>query len=89
MPTKKPQHPLRASELDRFERNLANWLKLDPAEAMYHRFQGILESQIVTLQICGVITSQGAVKLHTCMGNALREKNAADDDQKTEGLKLV
>ncbi|MDF9778948.1 hypothetical protein [Pseudomonas baetica] len=89
MPTKKPPHPLRASELDRFERNLANWSKLDPAEAMYHRFQGILESQIVTLQICGVITNQGAVKLHARMGDAMREKNSSDDGQKTERLKLV
>lgn len=89
MPTKEPQHPLRASELNRFERNLAQWLKLDPAEAAYHRFQGILESQIVTLQICGVITSQGAVKLHTRMDEAMRDKNAADDVQKAEELKLV
>jgi hypothetical protein len=83
MRTKKPEHPLKVSELERFERNLANWLKLDPIEAMYHRFQGILESQIVTLQICGVITSQGAVKLHTRMGNAVREKNAAVADSPT------
>jgi hypothetical protein len=82
MSTKAHQHPLRASELDRFERNLAQWLKLDPAEAAYHRLQGSLESQIVTLQICGVITSQGAVKLHTRMGEAMREKNAAVDVQK-------
>lgn len=60
MSTKVLQHPLRASELGRFERNLAQWLKQDPAEAAYHRLQGILESQIVTLKICGVITSQGA-----------------------------
>lgn len=76
MRANKPEHPLKVSELERFERNLANWLKLDPAEAMYHRFQGILEGQIATLQICGVITSHGAVKLHTRMGNALRDKNA-------------
>jgi hypothetical protein len=37
MSTKALQHPLRASELDR----LAQWLKLAPAEAEYHRFQGI------------------------------------------------
>jgi hypothetical protein len=89
MATKKPPHPLRASEVERFERNLANWLKLDPSDAMFHRFQGILESQIVTLQVCGVITSQGAVKLHVRMGEARREKDAVDAGQKTEGLKLV
>jgi hypothetical protein len=43
----------------------------------------------VTLQICGVITSQSAVKLHTRMDEAMRDKNAADDSQKTEKLKLV
>lgn len=42
MAAKKPPHPLRASEIERFERNLANWLKLDAADAIYHRFQGIL-----------------------------------------------
>lgn len=73
---------LKASELTRFERNLANFLKLDPAEAMYHRFQGILESQIVTLQCCGVITSQGAVKLHTRMGDTIRARDADHDVQK-------
>lgn len=77
MARKKPDHPLKASELERFERNLANWLKLDAADATYHRFQGILEGQIVTLHICGVITSQGAVKLHTRMGDALQKKNGA------------
>lgn len=89
MSTKAHQHPLRASELDRFERNLAQWLKLDPADAAYHRLQGSLESQIVTLQICGVITSQGAVTLHTRMGEAIRNKSPADEAQKTEKLKLV
>ncbi|VXC43367.1 hypothetical protein [Pseudomonas sp. 9Ag] len=89
MATKKPAHPLRASEVERFEQNLANWLKLAPSDAMYHRFQGILESQIVTLQICGVITSQGAVKLHVRMGEARREKDTEEAAQKTEGLKLV
>jgi hypothetical protein len=29
MASKKPPHPLRASEMERFERNLANWLTLD------------------------------------------------------------
>lgn len=76
MPPKKPLHPMRASEIERFEGNLANWLKLDPAEAMYHHFQGILEGQIATLKTCGVITSQGAIKLHTRMAEALREKKA-------------
>lgn len=78
MSSKESLHPLMASELGRFERNLAQWLKLSPAEAAYHRFQGILESQIVTLQICGVITSQWAVKLHTRMAEEMREKNATD-----------
>ncbi len=89
MPPKNPPHPMRASEVERFERILANWLKLDPAEAMYHRFQGILESQIGTLQICGVITSHGAVKLHTRMAEAMREKEATDAGQQVAGLKLV
>lgn len=89
MASKKPPHPLRAIELERFERNLANWLKLDPDHAVYHRFQGMLESQIVTLQICGVITSQGATKLHVRMGEARREMNASDAERKNEGLKLV
>jgi hypothetical protein len=75
--------------LDRFERNLEQWLKLDPAEAAYHRLQGSLESQIVTLQICGVITSQGAMTLHTCMGEAMRDKEATGDAQTNEKLKLV
>lgn len=56
---------------------------------MYHRFQGILESQIVTLQICGVITSQGAVKLNMRMGEARREKDALDSGNSTEGLDLL
>ncbi|WP_113725288.1 hypothetical protein [Aeromonas caviae] len=89
MSTKAHQHPLRASELDRFERNLAQWLKLDPTEAAYHRLQGSLESQIVTLQICGVITSLGAVTLHTRMCEAMRDKSAADDAQTAEKFKLT
>ena len=89
MPPKKPPHPLRASELERFERNIANWLKLDPAEAMYHRFQGMLESQIVTLQICGVITQQGAVKLLTRMGEAGRDKAAEKPSSNGATLRLV
>lgn len=89
MAAKKPPHSLRTSEIERFERNLANWLKVGPDEAMYHRFQGMLESQIVTLQICGVITSQGAVKLHIRMGDARRKKDTADANQDAEGLKLV
>lgn len=55
---------LKDSELARFKRNLENFAKADPDDAVYHRFQGILESQVVTLQCCGVITRQGAVKLH-------------------------
>lgn len=86
MPTKAHQHPMRASELDRFERNLEQLLKMDPKEAAYHRLQGGLESQIVTLQICGVITSQGAVTLHTRMSEAMRDKNAFDDAQQLKSL---
>lgn len=41
---------------------------------MYHRFRGILESQIVTLQICGVITRQGAIKLHERVAEVIRAK---------------
>ncbi|MGU5672988.1 hypothetical protein ACV1CZ_20090 [Aeromonas caviae] len=89
MPTKKPQHPMMASELDRFERNLTQWMKQDPKDAAYHRFEGILESQIVTLKICGVITSQRALKLLVRMGEAMREKNASDEAQRNEKLKLV
>ena len=89
MAAKKPPHPLRASEIERFERNLANWLKLDAADAMYHRFQGIPESQITTLQICGVITRQGAVNLLIRMGEARREKDAAADVDTPGGLRLV
>jgi len=48
---------LKDSELARFARNLENFAKLHPEEQLYHRFQGILEGQIVTLQACGVITS--------------------------------
>ena len=81
MASKKPPHPLRASEIERFERNLANWLQLDPEQAIYHRFQGMLESQSVTLQICGVITSQGATKRHVRMGEARREMNDPDAQQ--------
>ncbi len=72
MAKQKAEHPLKASEIERFERNLANWVKLNPDEAMYHRFQGILESQIVTLQMCGVVTSNGAVKLHQRMSDAAK-----------------
>jgi hypothetical protein len=78
MAAKKPPHPLQASEIERFERNLANWLKLDPADAMYHRFQGMLESQIATLQICEVITRHGAVKLLMRMGEARLEMDEAN-----------
>lgn len=34
MESNKPSHSLRASETERFERNVANWLKLEPKEAM-------------------------------------------------------
>lgn len=78
MAAKKPPHPLRASEIERFERGLANWLKLNPAEAMYHRFQGILEGQIATLQTLGVITRQGAIKLHVRMCEARRKIDAME-----------
>lgn len=81
MASKKPQHPLRASEIERFERNLENWLKTHPNEAAYHQFHGILTSQIVTLQICGVITSQGAVKLHMRMSEARRERDSAENSE--------
>lgn len=67
---------LKDSELARFARNLENFAKLHPEEQLYHRFQGILEGQIVTLQACGVITSQGAVKLHKQVGEVIREKRA-------------
>jgi hypothetical protein len=89
MATKKPPHPLQASEIQRFERNLANWLKLDSSDAMYHRFQGMLESQIATLQICQVITRHGAVKLLMRMGEARLEKEAANAADKGAGLRLV
>jgi hypothetical protein len=56
---------------------------------MYHRFQGMLESQIVTLQICRVITSQGATKLHVRMSEARGEMNAAHAGRQSESLKLV
>ncbi|MBL4609326.1 MAG: hypothetical protein JKY58_01505 [Pseudomonas sp.] len=65
---------LKVSELARFARNLENFSKTSSEQAMYHRFHGILESQIVTLQCCGVITSQGAVKLHEQMVEVIRAK---------------
>lgn len=74
---RKPPHPLQASELERFERNLVNWLKTDPSDAMYHRFQGILESQISTLQICGVISSRSATKLLARMTESMRKSDHA------------
>lgn len=76
---------LKASELARFERNLENFVKLDPAEAMYHRFQGIVESQIVTLQLCGVITRQGAMKLHARVAEAIQAKKDSQDHLDSEG----
>ena len=65
-----------ANELARFARNLENFTKTNPGEALYYRFEGILESQIVTLQCCGVITSQGAVKLHEQMAEIVRSKRS-------------
>lgn len=65
---------LKVSELARFAKNLENFAKTSPEDAMYHRFHGILESQIVTLQCCGVITRQGAVKLHEQMAEVIRAK---------------
>lgn len=76
MAKNKPPHPHRESELARFERNLENWLRLEPNDAMYHRFQGILEGQIVTLQMCDVITKQGATKLHERMATAKKAHEA-------------
>ncbi|MEH6485273.1 MULTISPECIES: hypothetical protein [Pseudomonas] len=64
---------LKASEIERFDRNLENFAKLTPDLALYHRFQGILESQIATLQCVGLLTSQGAVKLHEKMAVIMRE----------------
>lgn len=89
MAAKKPPHPLRASEIERFERNLANWLNLDATDATYHRFQRILESQITILQICEVITGQGAVSLLMRMSEARREKDVAVDVDTPCGLRLV
>lgn len=70
---------LKVSELARFARNLENFAKTSPEEAMYYRFHGILESQIATLQCCGVITRQGAIKLHQQMAEVIRAKR--DDAQ--------
>lgn len=89
MAAKKPLHPLQVSEIERFERNLANWLKLEPADEMYHRFQGMLESQIATLQICQVITRHRAVKLLMRMGEARLEKEAVNAANKGGDLRLV
>ncbi|WP_339730220.1 hypothetical protein [uncultured Pseudomonas sp.] len=66
---------LKVSELERFARNLENFAKTNPGEAMYHRFYGILESQIATLQCCGVITRQGAVKMHQQMAEVVHTKH--------------
>jgi len=75
----KPQD-LKTSELARFERNLENFAKLNPEEALFHRFQGIVESQVVTLQLCGIITQNEAIKLHLRLGEVLRSKRPASDD---------
>lgn len=69
-PAAEPELCVKTSELMRFEKNLSNWLKLDPVDAMHHRFRGILESQIITLQNCGVISQQEGVQLLTRIGNA-------------------
>lgn len=61
MAGKKTPHPLRASEIKRSEPNLANWLKLDSEESMYHCIQGVLESQIVTSRY--VASSSAGVQL--------------------------
>ena len=66
---------LRASELERFTRNLENFAKTNLDEAMYHRFYGILEGQVVTLQCCGVVTRQGAVKLHQQIAEVVHAKH--------------
>lgn len=76
---------MRGAEVERFEKNLANWLQLDPSDSQYHRYQGVLESQVVTLQNCGVITSQGAVKLLTRMSNAMKDKIANKPDPENIG----
>ncbi|WP_341524399.1 hypothetical protein AABC73_29165 (plasmid) [Pseudomonas sp. G.S.17] len=81
MATKKPIDPLRASELERFERNLANFVKCDPEDGMYHRFMGILESQAVTLLACGVITRQGSVELLVRISDAQLEIKAMADNK--------
>lgn len=65
---------LKESELERFARNLENFAKTNPDEALYHRFYGILESQIVTLQCCGVITRHNAIKLHLQMAEIAKAK---------------
>jgi len=83
MPSK-PPHPLQASELARFERNLENWLKTDPSDAMYHRFQGMLESQIATLQICGVISNRGAAKLFARITESMRKSDPACNVKSSE-----
>lgn len=74
-----PPHPLRNSEIERFERNLANWLKCEKGTEDYSRWQGMLESQVVTLQIVGVLTRQGAIKLSVRMWEARKELEAVPD----------
>ncbi len=66
---------LKVSELERLARNLENFAKTNPDEATYHRFYGILESQAVTLQCCGVITHQGSVKLHQQIAEVVHAKH--------------
>jgi hypothetical protein len=66
---------LKASELERFARNLENFAKTNPDEAMYHRFYGISESQAATLQCCSVITRHSAVKLHQQIAEVVHAKH--------------
>lgn len=86
---KKPPHPQRDSEIERFERNLANWLKCEKGTEAYARWQGMLEAQVVTLQIVGVITRQGAIKLNVRMWEARKEHDTQQDTAAEGGLKLV
>lgn len=67
---------LKDSELARFARNLENFAKTGAGEDMYYRFHGILESQIVTLQNCKVITRHDAMKLHERMAEVIQSKRA-------------
>lgn len=59
----KPDPELREREIERFNRNLENFAKTTPDQAAYHRYQGMLENQVVTLMNCGVITRNASIKL--------------------------